>query len=126
MNAELIRRHPIAGVEIVIPLRTVSEANGREHWAVKARRVKQQRTTVALVVRPQVIATAPPWHVTITRIAPRALDGDNLVSSLKATQDGIADALGVDDRDRRVTFDYGQTKGAPKQYAVRIEIRRRA
>lgn len=35
---------------------------------------------------------------------------------------GVADALGIDDRDPRVTWRYAQEKA--KGYAVRVEIRR--
>lgn len=65
---------------------------------------------------------ALPCTVTLTRIAPRDLDGDNLQSSLKAIRDGVADFLKVDDRDSRVTWAYAQERGAPKFYGVRVEI----
>lgn len=38
----------------------------------------------------------------------------------------IADRLGVDDNDPRVTWCYCQQCGQPKQYAARIEIRSRS
>lgn len=61
--------------------------------------------------------------VTITRLSARELDSDNLESSQKAVRDGVADALGIDDRDPRVTWLYAQEKA--KGYAVRITITRR-
>jgi len=61
--------------------------------------------------------------ITLTRIAPRRLDpGDNLNSSMKAVRDGIADALGIDDGDARLTWKYAQRKGNPKEYAVEVEV----
>lgn len=42
--------------------------------------------------------------VLLTRVAPRELDSDNLQGALKHVRDGVADALGVDDRDERVTW----------------------
>lgn len=60
--------------------------------------------------------------MTLTRIAPRELDGDNLQSSLKACRDGVADWLGVDDRDPRVTWSYAQRRGAPHYYAVEVQV----
>lgn len=39
------------------------------------------------------------------------LDDDNLRSALKAVRDGIAEKLGIDDRDPRVEWRYGQRKG---------------
>ena len=41
---------------------------------------------------------------------------------LDAVRDGIADALGIDDRDKRITWRYGQQRGAPLQYAVRVVL----
>jgi hypothetical protein len=60
--------------------------------------------------------------ITLTRIAPRKLDTDNLVSACKGVRDGIADTLGVDDGDERITWKYAQRKGKPKQYAVEVEV----
>jgi hypothetical protein len=50
------------------------------------------------------------------------LDGDNLQSAFKATRDGVADWLGVDDGDPRLDWQYRQRKGAAKVYAVEIEV----
>lgn len=108
-------------ISLTIPgLRLVSEANRRDHWAAKARRVKDQRSIVALALRQRLRGMRLPCVVTITRIAPRRLDDDNAVSSAKACRDSIAALLGVDDRDPRVTWRVEQERGA---YAVRVEIR---
>lgn len=59
----------------------------------------------------------------MTRVAPsKGLDFDNLVSSAKACRDGIADALGVDDADARVTWHYAQRRGKPREYAVEVRV----
>jgi hypothetical protein len=62
--------------------------------------------------------------VTLTRIAPRPLDLDNLAMSQKGVRDELAVVLGLpDDRDGYwVTWRYGQRRGEPKQYAVEVEI----
>lgn len=66
-----------------------------------------------------------PATVKLTRVAPsNGLDDDNLRGALKSVRDGIADALGVDDRDPRVTWEYDQRRGKPREYAVEVEIRR--
>lgn len=75
--------------------------NGRPHWGAKAREVKKHRAwaknaTLADRTRPE----------TVTRLVatfypkPRgpAPDKDGCSASLKAYQDGIADAYGLDDR----------------------------
>lgn len=101
-----------------IPIKTVSEANQREHWAKKAARQKKQRHAAWLMTK----SCPLPCIVTLTRIGPRTLDDDNLRGAMKATRDGVADRLGIDDADPRVEWRYGQRRGLPKQYAVEIEI----
>lgn len=114
---------------VTLPIRTVSEANraGRVHWAIKARRAKAQRTAAGLLCRVQFgdvrgRLAGVPWTVTLTRIAPRALDSDNLASALKSVRDGVADALGIDDRDPRVAWAYAQRRGEPRVQAVEVRI----
>jgi len=125
-------------------LRVVSTMNEREHWRKRAKRSREQRRFVAMLACGRFGDLQPPlrgyiyrsqvdrrWKlmsdaslsVTLTRIAPRALDGDNLAAGLKAVRDGVADALGVNDADPRVTWAYAQERGKPREYAVRIEIR---
>jgi hypothetical protein len=58
--------------------------------------------------------------VRLTRIGPRKLDSDNVAGACKATRDGVADWLGVDDGDEsRVRWVYAQERGA---YGVRVEV----
>lgn len=102
---------------IDLPLRIESVANQRLHWATKARQTKLHRfAAVAVPAHPL------PCTVTLVRIAPRALDDDNLRSAFKALRDGIADRLGVKDNDPRVTWEYRQARGRAKEYAARVEI----
>lgn len=102
---------------IELPIRIESVANLREHWSVRNKRAKAHRQAALAVP-----AHSLPCVVTLVRVAPRELDDDNLASGFKALRDGIAARLGVDDRDPRVRFVYGQTKGTPKQYAARVSI----
>jgi hypothetical protein len=113
-----------------IPLRVRSGnvGHGREHWAARARRVKRERQAVALAW-PQHWPRAGgrllpdfPVAVMLTRIAPRAIDTDNLLASLKAVRDEVARILGVDDRDPRIRWGYHQTRGGVREYAVAIEL----
>lgn len=99
-----------------LPIATVSEANRRDHWQVKRKRAKAQRQMAAALVP----RFGLPCVVTLTRVSPRMLDDDNLQSALKAVRDGVADRLGVDDRDPRVEWRYAQRKGAQK--AVEVEL----
>ncbi len=121
---------------VTIPLRLVSEANARDHWAKKAKRVKQQRGAVGLVVVGLLwrelgfpdgawgaVCDQGRLDVHLTRLAPSGgLDGDNLVSSCKAVRDGVADALGVKDDDSRVTWHYDQ-RPSGKRGLWGVEIR---
>ena len=102
-----------------------SVANQRIFWATKARQVKAQRQALALayLAHPQRFEWAarfstflrgPGIEVTLTRVAPRALDSDNLASAFKAIRDEVAAKLGVNDNDPRVTWSYGQGKGPAK------------
>lgn len=111
-------------INVLLPIRTWSEANLRIHWGKRARRAKKQRQAARLFVRaarPALPATGA-IAVTLTRIAPRVLDTDNLASGLKAVRDGVADALGVNDGSSRIEWRYAQEKGKPREYAVRVEI----
>lgn len=110
-------------IEATIRSKTVSVANLRLHWAGKAMLAKAHRgaARAALgLVAP--IPPKPPLTVILTRVAPRRLDGDNLQSALKATRDGIADWLGLDDGHAGIDWQYEQTKGDPNKYSVLVEV----
>jgi hypothetical protein len=62
------------------------------------------------------------YEITLTRIAPRKLDTDNLTRSLKAVRDGIADALRIDDGNERLSWHYRQEKRKLKEYSVIVEV----
>jgi len=106
-------------ITFTLPIETVSEANVRVHWAVRADRAKKQRSK-ALLLCPRWDA-GPLLRVELVRLAPRRLDTDNLVSAVKAVRDGIAARLGVDDGSPLVEWRYGQMKGLP---SVRVTIQR--
>jgi hypothetical protein len=110
-----------------LPLRIVSSANLREHWAVKAKRTKAHRSAGVFVGK-AIKRVAMPYGgpdsvaVTLTRVAPRPLDThDNLRSGFKAFVDGVAEGLGVDDS--TVLWEYQQRRGEPKEYAVEVDAR---
>lgn len=100
-------------------LRLDVTANSRLHWAARAAKVKRQRAVVGLMLR-GVDRPALPCVVTITRRSPGTLDDDNAVSSAKATRDAVAQWLGVDDRDGRVTWVVAQQRGP---WGVRVAVR---
>jgi hypothetical protein len=111
----------IIGVDIP-GLRIVSESNAHEHWRKRQKRAKEQRGTVALVMRAKATKPPTPCTIRLVRIAPRKLDQGNIAGALKHVQDGCADWLGIDDRrDDLVKYEYLQEQ-VPKTYGVRIEI----
>jgi len=109
---------------LTLRLKITSEANARNHWAARAGRVKEQRQAVHRRLCKEGVPVGP-WTVTLTRIAPRDLDGDNLQAAFKAARDGVADALGLNDRDPRIAWLYRQERGQIREYAVRIRIESR-
>lgn len=102
---------------VTLPIQLVSVANLREHWSSRAKRAKAHRNA-AITIKP----IALPAVVTITRIAPRPLDDDNLRSACKALRDGIADRFGIADNHPDLTWRYAQRRGPVKTYAVEITI----
>jgi len=111
-------------IQFTMSIRTVSEANSREHWAKKMNRVKRQRTAARLAtmqaMRGQTADTMPgKITVYLCRVGKRKLDSDNLAGSFKAIRDGIADALKIDDGDERIEWHYRQERG---EYGVRVSV----
>ncbi len=121
---------------IVLPIKVNANARGHSRYQPK---VKAHRQAATLAFRPR-------WRVygfdqqgqqqlldgglviTLTRIAPRELDGhDNLRTAMKHVVDGITDALGLkSDRDPRLTWAYEQERGRPRQYAVEVLLEERS
>lgn len=88
--------------------------NARTHWAILAKVKKQARadaftlTTVAIPLKDKRAIAAQEGRIEIeVRFYPpdaRLRDDDNAIASFKAARDGIADALGVDDRRFRPAY----------------------
>src|SRR5574343_1888991 len=108
---------------ISLPIKLVSVANLRLHWAAKAKLVKghRSRTRVALSNEAP-IPPSTPLAVVLTRIAPRRLDSDNLASAFKGVRDGVADWLGVDDGHKDIQWVYEQRAAGPKGYGIEVEV----
>lgn len=111
-------------IRAVVPVRAVSTLNAREHWAAKARRAAAHRGAAHVALLAASVPSPPtgPVRVLLTRIGPRRLDSDNLAGACKAIRDGVADWLGIDDGDPRVTWEYGQRRGKAREYAVEVEV----
>lgn len=109
-------------VDVIIPIRIESTLNLREHWAARAKRSREHRQAVWWNLKAAQAPHTVPCTITLTRIAPRTMDGDNLQAGIKSARDGVADWLQIDDADPRVTWKYGQKRGEPKQYALLVEF----
>lgn len=101
-----------------------SVANLREHHMAKATRAKKQRLQAWAELRAaagiKTLTVIAPLDITLTRVASRPLDTDNLASAFKAVRDGVADWLGIDDGSSALRWHYAQRKGLPKEQAVEI------
>ena len=101
-----------------LPLYLVTEANLREAWQTRHRRVKRQRETthVCLLQFPagrerlaQLLATGHRLSVHFVRRALQPLDSDGLASCAKGPRDEMAKWLGVnDDPSSPVSFSVSQ------------------
>ena len=109
-------------IAFVLDIKTVNELNRHEHWRVRAKRAKRQHGLAMLVTRSKMGFWLWPVTVSLTRLSPsKGLDAhDGLPASQKFIVDGIAEALGVDDADPRVTWTYAQERDPG--YAVRVAI----
>lgn len=84
--------------------------NHRPHWSQKARATRGYRFTAATLAREAGwhLFPALPLRVTFCPKPKGPLpDLDNCIAAFKAGQDGLADALRVNDRNLRVTHEFG-------------------
>lgn len=87
-------------IELPWPPKELSP-NARVHWTVRSRNAKSYRSACHLITkmaRPEVPAGQIVLALEFVPPDRRARDDDNLVASFKAGRDGIAEALGVDDK----------------------------
>lgn len=110
-----------------MPIKTVSRANSRMHWAAKMRLTQAERETAMLLARSAMRRRPKPKRIssiTLTRFSVQEMDSDNLPAALKAVRDGIADALGIDDGTKNgIEWKYKQVRcDKREQFAVRVDI----
>ena len=118
-----------------IPIRTISEANARGHWA-KNLKLHDAQKFLARTLTKNALDELPvdhelrqrntPINILMVRLAPRKLDDDNCVSSMKCIRDSIADVLvpgkrpGMADGGGRLAWTYNQRKA--KKYGVEVTL----
>jgi len=110
---------------IAIPLRLGAALNARVHWTARAKRAKTERAIVGAALRHHPFtADEVPSTCTLTRIAPRALDDDNLAGAFKSIRDEVAVFFDVDDGPKGpIAWRYAQRKGESKQYGIEINLK---
>lgn len=112
--------------EVILPIKTISEANCSEHWTKKSKRHKEQKLIVWIAFKGHSPKRDLPCHIILTRYSPRRLDFDNLVSSFKWIRDQVSDYLipgkrpGMSDDDPRLSFEYKQEKY--RSFQIKIEL----
>lgn len=103
----------------MLPIKTVSALNSREHWRKRAARVKAERAATALIVKP----FFTPCIVRMVRLSSSLCDDDNLQGAMKAVRDEIAKINGVDDGPTGpITWVYAQEKCKRGTFGVRVEF----
>lgn len=89
---------PDGGIRVsIFGMRLVSESNARQHWTKKHARTANRRSLVGMIVRTKIGRVTYPVRVDLTYHNSRRIDPGNIGVAFKAVQDGIADAIGVDD-----------------------------
>lgn len=84
--------------------------NARTHWAAKARITKSTRTAAAWLTKASGEKAGEgriDLHVTFCPPDKRKRDMDNMLSSAKSLLDGVADGLGCNDNQFRMTLEVG-------------------
>ena len=112
-------------------VRILSRANKTEHWAKRRKRESGQRFEVRIHSR-QIRQLSLPVAVRMTRFAPQAMDGDNLISAFKHIRDELANILipektqgnqfarWADDSDNRIAWEVAQVQSS--SWSMQIEI----
>ncbi len=110
------------------PFKFINFANTNAHWSLK-RKIKVKLNHVFYLPNITVLKRIDlPIVAKIIRISPRTQDFDNFAYNSKCIRDFIADCIipglapGQADSNPKITWQYQQIKGKPKQHALRIEI----
>jgi len=92
--------------------------NARVHWAKLAKVKKSYRSACASLARQEGLSSAfrsaaGVLHVSLVFVPPdrRQRDQDNMLAAMKSGLDGLADAIGIDDRRFRTTFEVADEVG---------------
>ena len=104
-------------------IKTVSEANQREHWRVRHERKKLQQSHFSVLWKYYKPVINLPAEITFARHSCKELDSDNLAGAFKHVQDQLAKELGVDDGDGSVKWRYEQKRISNREHYFTVTIR---
>ena len=127
---QCLQRRPIAvtsGALVALPSWANWRGASRKAVHAKASLVAAQRSVGFQLgeVFEQAFDARGPYRfavVHLIRRAPRQLDSDNLEGALKAVRDGIAQALGIDDRSPAVRYVVSQARGPRHEEYLLAEL----
>jgi hypothetical protein len=103
-------------------IKTVSEANQREHWAAKRKRKVSQQSDFHALWKQHKPKVKLPATVTFTRYSCNVMDSDNLAGAFKHVRDQLAKELGIDDGSKEIRFEYAQERIAKREHYFTIGI----
>jgi hypothetical protein len=103
-------------------IKTVSEANQREHWAAKRKRKVGQQTAFRIFWKTYKPKVKLPATITFTRYSCNVMDSDNLAGAFKHVRDQLAKELGIDDGSKEIRFEYAQERIAKREHYFTIGI----
>ena len=100
-------------LELPWPPKSLSTNGSHGHWAPKAKAKASYRAECGWRAKAQLpagLSLPVPLHVKYTFAPPDAHSRDegNMISAFKAGQDGLADALGIDDKHFRCTYAFDE------------------
>ena len=119
---------PGAAMGAQLPLRLSNAKSSHQHWSKRRQRVQFERQYVydrLTMLWEDGPLLGLPLTIVLTRIAPRALDDDNLRFACSAVRDAVSDWLAGtylkgDDRQIGLDWTYEQRCLCPHFYAVEI------
>jgi hypothetical protein len=110
-------------IELRIPgLVPKTNMNSRAHWGTKKRIAKHERIMVRDALKLKFAQPRLPLVVTLIRCSTGWPDSDQAVTSMKHVRDGVADFIGVDDGDNRITWNVERRRVPRREQGTVIRI----
>lgn len=103
-------------------IKTVSEANQREHWAAKRTRKVKQQSDFSVLWKKYKPKVTLPATITFTRFACNLMDSDNLAGAFKHVRDQLAKEIGIDDGSEKIRFEYKQEKIKKREHYFTVDV----